>query len=834
MANLTGSPLDSYVQDQIEIRQKVLGNNPEIQNLDVRVLNNYNKNSWVRLASSVDVIGEDILSEVGTIPKDENLAKGFVLMGGVTNTIFDTSLPKGGVIPDQESNLYPLTAAQYSYGLGNLDYGLTPPPGLISAQIQHLNRGAIRKFQIKLQAQNKDQMAILESLYLRLGYYMLLEWGHTNYIDRNKEYVSQPDFNTPAFNKFFEKGNIDSNIETAIESHKRDTGGNYEGALFKVDNFSWSINKDGSYDITLSGVSKGGLIDSLTIGSPGIFEEEISPIEDYIIINPDPDEKRSILESLGATINDSDLAEFYTKTIGTLLANGEYLKLKQAGAIQIKNPNSLTQPNVLNVVSAFDSSDDDSAITILDQNRSILNKILFNLTRELKKQDWTQINGKNRYKNYQLRPEYVKSLNIPELKELVSIQFDNTNKEENPYEYNYITLGALFSIIKEKVLGKGNNVKVKLSDGYEDNLMLTHWFQHSTDPRICLIPFSIEGETEDNLNKIISKAFKVGTGNPEGYQGRLMAIHVNIEFITKTLQKSSGDEGINLYKFIDTLMYEIQGALGGLNRFTITYDDINGINVKDDTIIPGINDAKDQTNEEKRKLRLYGTQPQIEGSFVRNISAQSKITSKMATQIAIGSTASGNTINNSTSLLARWNEGLVDRLQITEQRSLLLNQRAQSLIEGKDTSVNEIQVELDKKYDLQKKFLIDQYQNFKNVGNPTYTQAQTNLKTLLEYDMAIKTLNGNVAGKGFIPIDLTLELDGISGILLYQKLLTTNEILPASYDDKIDFIIMAMDHTISNNEWTTTLSTLSTPKKSNTSSQIKGKDDNEFSIPKPN
>ena len=479
-------------------------------------------------------------------------------------------------------------------------------------------------------------------------------------------------------------------------------------------------------------------------------------------------------------------------------------------------------------------SDDDSAITILDQNRSILNKILFNLTRELKQQDWTQINGKNRYKNYQLRPEYVKSLNIPELKELVSIQFDNTNKEENPYEYNYITLGALFSIIKEKVLGKGNNVKVKLSDGYEDNLMLTHWFQHSTDPRICLIPFSIEGETEDNLNKIISKAFKVGTGNPEGYQGRLMAIHVNIEFITKTLQKSSGDEGINLYKFIDTLMYEIQGALGGLNRFTITYDDINGINVKDDTIIPGINDAKDQNDEEKRKLRLYGTQPQIEGSFVRNVSAQSKITSKMATQIAIGSTASGNTINNSTSLLARWNEGLVDRLQITEQRSLLLNQMAQSLIEGKDTSVNEIQVELDKKYDFQKEFLIDQYQNFKNVGNPTYTQAQTNLKTLLEYDMAIKTLNGNVAGKGFIPIDLTLELDGISGILLYQKLLTTNEILPASYDDKIDFIIMAMDHTISNNEWVTTLSTLSTPKKTNTSSQIKGKDDNEFSIPKPN
>ena len=100
--------------------------------------------------------------------------------------------------------------------------------------------------------------------------------------------------------------------------------------------------------------------------------------------------------------------------------------------------------------------------------------------------------------------------------------------------------------------------------------------------------------------------------------------------------------------------------------------------------------------------------------------------------------------------------------------------------------------------------------------------------------MAIKTLNGSIAGKGFIPIDLTVELDGISGILLYQKLLTTNEILPSSYDNKVDFIVMSMDHTIANNEWVTTLSTLSVPKKANTGANIKNKDSNEFSLPKPN
>lgn len=834
MANLTGSPIDTYVQEQINIRQKVLGNNPNtIESLNVRVLNNHNKNAWLRLASSVDVKDNQTLSDLGTIPKGENLAKGFVLIGGVTNTIYGTSFPRGGVIPDQHSGTFPLNASQYSYGLGNREYGLQPPPALISAQVQHMNRGAIRKFTLRLVAQNKDQMAILEALYLRLGYYMLLEWGHTNYIDRNKEYISQPDFNTPAFTKLFEKGTIDSDIETAIGNQRRASAGNYDGALFKVNNYSWSVNSDGSYDITINGISKGGLVDSLLIGSPGIFESEASPIEDYKIINPSDEEKRNILRALGANAGDTDLAKVYTQTVGTKLANGEYQKLKNAGAIIISNPGAVSTPDVLNVASAFDSSDDDLGITILDQNKSILNNILFKLTRELKKQNWQKIQGKKRYKSYQLRAELLNSLGLSELKELVAIRFENPTKD-NPYDYNYITLGSLISIIKEKVLNTNNNTQIKMSDGYEDNLMLTHWFQHSTDPKVCLIPFTIEGETEDNINSILSTSFRVGSGNPESYQGRLMAIHVNIEYITKTLKDTAGDSGqINLYSFLDKLMYGIQDALGNINRFTVTYDDVNGINIKDDTIIPGINE---ENSTSQTLLRLYGTIPNVEGSFVRNVSAQSKITGQMATQIAIGSTASGNTISNSTSLLARWNAGLVDRLQLEEQLQQEFNQTAVAASEGDAGSTNEIKEELNKKYETQKDFLIKQYQQFQTLGNPTYTQANANLKSLLEYDMAVKTLNGNIAGKGFIPIDLTIEMEGLSGILLYNKLLTTSEILPSSYDNKVDFVITAMDHSISNNEWVTTLSTLSVPKKTDISKNIKAKaqDDSEFSIPNPN
>ena len=232
---------------------------------------------------------------------------------------------------------------------------------------------------------------------------------------------------------------------------------------------------------------------------------------------------------------------------------------------------------------------------------------------------------------------------------------------------------------------------------------------------------------------------------------------------------------------------------------------------------------------------MYGTLPYNEGTFVRNISAQSKITSKMATQIAIGATASGTPVNASTALLSRWNGGLIDRVKAKDNEESLKRKLEIEFATGPDsTIVDEIREELDIKYAKQLKFLVNQYDLFQNQGNPTYSEAQTNLQSLLEYDLAIKTLNGNVAGKGLIPIDLTLEMEGISGILLYNKILTTNEVLPSSYNNKINFIVQAIDHTINGNEWLTTLSTLSAPKKSNKSKNISAKDNNEFSLPKPN
>jgi hypothetical protein len=54
-------------------------------------------------------------------------------------------------------------------------------------------------------------------------------------------------------------------------------------------------------------------------------------------------------------------------------------------------------------------------------------------------------------------------------------------------------------------------------------------------------------------------------------------------------------------------------------------------------------------------------------------------------------------------------------------------------------------------------------------------------------------------------------LDGISGIKIYNKLSINSEFLPSNYPTSLKFVITKVNHNISNNNWETSLSTVSMP-----------------------
>jgi hypothetical protein len=65
---------------------------------------------------------------------------------------------------------------------------------------------------------------------------------------------------------------------------------------------------------------------------------------------------------------------------------------------------------------------------------------------------------------------------------------------------------------------------------------------------------------------------------------------------------------------------------------------------------------------------------------------------------------------------------------------------------------------------------------------------------------------------GFLPFDLTLTIDGLSGMKVYQKYTIDTDFLPSNYPLSLEFLIKGITHTIQNNQWITTLESVAIPK----------------------
>jgi hypothetical protein len=167
--------------------------------------------------------------------------------------------------------------------------------GIKSADIKHENRGSIRRATVQIKAFNKVQFDIIDTLYLRLGFDILLEWGHTMWYDNSEPptlhkgdtennslaeefltgegLVTKTTITQPT--NFVERPKL---IETEkstkltyndflqlIQKQRIKSCGNYDAMFAKVVNYHWSFLPDGSYDITLDLVSIGDIVESFKI-----------------------------------------------------------------------------------------------------------------------------------------------------------------------------------------------------------------------------------------------------------------------------------------------------------------------------------------------------------------------------------------------------------------------------------------------------------------------------------------------------------------------------------------------------------------------------------------
>ena len=72
----------------------------------------------------------------------------------------------------------------YGWG-GTTERGFIPMPGITGASVKYENNGALTKTEIQIKCYSKTQLALVDALYMRPGYTVLLEFGWSAYLKTN-------------------------------------------------------------------------------------------------------------------------------------------------------------------------------------------------------------------------------------------------------------------------------------------------------------------------------------------------------------------------------------------------------------------------------------------------------------------------------------------------------------------------------------------------------------------------------------------------------------------------------------------------------------------------
>ena len=255
--NIVGEQLAPEISEQIRVRQRIYGSQQrtveQLQYLNART-------AYVKLISSVNVTSEftptsaELLSlqRQGKL-NSNSLAKDFVLFNGTQDA--DTNQGRGGIARDGS------IINSSAYGLGGLEFGIRPMPGILSAEIKTENRGSLKTSTVRIKAWNRTQFEIIDLLYLRLGYSVLLEFGNAIYFKNDETYITNRPFSLE--DSFLKGGFSTQALLKKIQELRLQSNGNYDAIYGRVVNFSWSFVEDGSYDITVIIRSIGDVIESL-------------------------------------------------------------------------------------------------------------------------------------------------------------------------------------------------------------------------------------------------------------------------------------------------------------------------------------------------------------------------------------------------------------------------------------------------------------------------------------------------------------------------------------------------------------------------------------------
>ena len=880
--NIMGGPFEEWVTNQIEARQQSLGQGSGLNTQNL--LYQQSKTPWLRLASSVDLHPDeegaiDILKRLGGLPginlneiTGPGAAKNFILQGGAisiggfneeTKTVTDFKQNSGLNLTNRTFN------GAYGWG-GVSDRGLVPMPGITGASVKFLNNGALTKTEINIKCYSRNQFALVDALYMRPGYSLLLEFGWSNYLQTtSKDGVltgnevkleTYDNLYSQALSYLFDPNFTEANqfkLVHKILTERKKRSGNYEGVYGKITNFKWTFNPDGTYDCIVYLTGLGEVIESMKVNiaagsEEGYYnskmkvngEEEEEKDDDIpLIANARKTTINSILFNLYQSVVNPDVTPIQNK-IDQRIGNDWSVKVAKWAFKKIKNLTGKDQ--------------EDQVIDYPINNFPLVDNE-GNLTHE----------------------------NILISGGLLTLGGTKTDDDDNQSPQVYITFGAFIALLQKNIVTHTafNKCPYFTFDMNFQNLNEDKNYikklpgQFSSNPLICLIPYdnhnitksSFDPENKEiqamdikflqvpgnNLNDTLKQGAK---WNADVYLGRLSCVYLNINHIAKVLDTTpKDDDGTkSLLDFMNNLIRDMSNSLGGINDIVLK-NNAEGTKIKFFENIPQrfTNKPSPPTPGKMCRFNTFGFTNEVGGSIVRNLGIDGSISSNFSTMITIGAQSNGNQIAGNATSFSNYNNGIIDRviptkinMEVKEELTADTNKDGQ-ITDEEQEDFDEANAKSEAAFISQATNINKSLRAIMDKGDPNasgwsklghwittwegggvfediYNDRQwkeDDLETLMELNTqyvslldGINTQSQSNGGTGqldapfFLPFNFNMEIDGMGGMQLMQKFKLDEKILPPTYDkDSVEIIIRGINHEINESAWLTKLDTQSTP-----------------------
>jgi len=250
---------------------------------------------------------------------------------------------------------------------------------------------------------------------------------------------------------------------------------------------------------------------------------------------------------------------------------------------------------------------------------------------------------------------------------------------------------------------------------------------------------------------------------------------------------------INLYDFIKNVLSKISSAIGEVNNFELHVDPI-------DNNIARIIDVNfvDKQSQTITYNNAFEFETQNTKSIIRSYKLESQIFPEQSSIVAISAQVSGGALGTDTTTLVDFNKNIKDRIIPTKDAPT----------RNPNFSASNVTATLAQSLNIL-------YQYFGDFSFNWALDSDFNVSKVNDYKNALKDLinifrsieKSKTKNKAIIPTKLSLEIDGIGGLVIGHIFKLPLEILPKGYrgdrtGSKLGYTITGIGHSIVN-DWTT-------------------------------